>query len=264
MNHFCASAFGALLLLSACAKKEQKPLHTEPWLAHPPASAAAGSEAGLPTARYALTAQSQIHFELPSKHGTLHGTLTRVSGELNLTPGDLEHSHGQVQVDLSSLTLSEDGNADTNALLTRARRALGLTDSAADASSPTSASSPASASFELSSLEDVAPAQLEPAPDSDAGTPFARKARATAVGDLLLHGFRVVRRAPLEAEFGFASDRTLPATISIRSRAPFVISLETHEIRVQDQNIGKKASKVPAGRARDARVSVELYGRKID
>ena len=139
MNHFCASAFGALLLLSACAKKEQKPLHTEPWLAHPPASAAAGSEAGLPTARYALTAQSQIHFELPSKHGTLHGTLTRVSGELNLTPGDLEHSHGQVQVDLSSLTLSEDGNADTNALLTRARRALGLTDSAADASSPTSA-----------------------------------------------------------------------------------------------------------------------------
>ncbi len=258
MNQFCASALGALLLLSACAKKELKPLHTEPWLAHPPASAAASSDAGLPTARYALTAQSQIHFELPSKRGTLHGNLTRVSGELSLTPGDLEHSHGQVQVDLSSLTLSADGNADTNALLTRARKALGLIDSAPDASSPLSAS------FELSSLEDVAPAQLEPAPDSDAGTPFERKARATAVGDLLLHGFRVVQRAPLEAELGFTSDRTLPATISIRSRAPFVISLETHEIRVQDQNIGKKASKVPAGRARDARVSVELYGRKIE
>ena len=258
MNHFCASALGALLLLSACAKKEQKPLHTEPWLAHPPASAAASSEAGLPTARYALTAQSQIHFELPSRHGTLHGNLTGVSGELTLTPGDLERSHGQVQVDLSSLTLSEDGSADTNALLTRARRALGLTDSGTDASSP------ASASFELSSLEDVAPAQLEPAPDSDAGTPFTRKARATAVGDLTLHGFRVVRRAPLEAELSFTSDRTLPATISIRSRAPFVISLETHEIRVHDLDTGKKSPKGAAMHAREAHVSVELYGRKID
>ena len=189
-----ASALGALLLLSACAKKELKPLHTEPWLAHPPASAAASSDAGVPAARYAITEQSQIHFELPSKQGTLHGSLTHVSGELSLTPSDLEHSHGQVQVDLSSLTLSEDGNSDTTELLTRARSALGLTDATADAGSP------ATASFELSSLEDVSPAQLEPAPDSDAGAPFARKARATAVGNLLLHGFRVVRRAPLEAE----------------------------------------------------------------
>jgi hypothetical protein len=258
LNNVSSSALCALLLLSACAKKEAKPLHTEPWLAHPPASAAASSDAGAPAARYALTAQSQIHFELPSKRGTLHGNLTRISGELSLTPTDLEHSHGQVQVDLSSLTLSEDGNADTSALLTRARSALGLTDSAADASSPVNAS------FELSSLEDVTPAQLEPAPDSEAGSPFTRKARATAVGDLLLHGFRVVRRAPLEAEFGFASDRRLPATISIRSRAPFVISLETHEIRARDLDTGKKPSKGATAHAREARVSIELYGRKIE
>jgi hypothetical protein len=253
-----SSALGALLLLSACAKKEVKPLHTEPWLAHPPASAAASSDAGLPTARYAITEQSQIHFELPSKRGTLHGSLTRVSGELSLTPSDLEHSHGQVQVDLSSLTLSEDGNGDTSERLTRARSALGLTDAAADASSPVTAS------FELSSLEDVAPAQLEPAPDSDAGAPFARKARATAVGNLLLHGFRVVRRAPLEAEFSFTADRAVPTTISIRSRAPFVISLETHEIRVRELDTGKKPTKGALAHAREARVSVELYGRKIE
>jgi hypothetical protein len=242
---------GALLLLSsACAKKEVKPLHTEPWLAHPPASAAASGDAGLPAARYALTEQSQIHFELPSKRGTLHGSLT-------LTPSDLQHSHGQVQVDLSSLTLSEDGNADSSELLARARNALGLAD-ASDAGSAVSAS------FELGSLEDVAPAQLEPAPDSDAGTPFTRKARAIAVGNLLLHGFRVVRRAPLEAEFGFTADRRVPATISIRSRAPFVVSLETHEIRVRDPDTGKKPPKGSAGHAREARVSVELYGRKIE
>ena len=254
-----SSALGALLLLSsACAKKEVKPLRTEPWLAHPPASAAASSDAGLPRARYAITEQSQIHFQLPRKGGTLQGSLTRVSGELSLTPGDLEHSHGQVQVDLSSLALSEDGNADTSELLTRVKSALGLSDAAMDASSPVTAG------FELSSLEDVAPAQLEPAPDSDAGTPFTRQARATAVGNLLLHGFRVVRRAPLEAEFGFSADRKMPATISIRSRAPFVISLETHEIRVRDLSAGKKPPKGAAAHAREVRVSVELYGRKIE
>jgi len=259
LNKLSTAALGALLLLfGACAKKEVKPIHTEPWLAHPPASAAPNSDAGLPSARYAITEQSQIHFELPSKRGTVHGSLTRVTGELSLTPSDLEHSHGQVQVDLSSLTLSEDGNADTSELLIRARSALGVTDTAADASSPVSAS------FELSSLEDVAPAQLEPAPDSDAGAPFARKARATAVGNLLLHGFRVVRRAPLEAEFGFGADHKVPSTISIRSRAPFVISLETHEIRVRDLDPAKKPPKGAAPHAREARVSVELYGRKIE
>jgi hypothetical protein len=227
---------GALLLLSsACAKKEVKPLHTEPWLAHPPASAAASSDAGLTAVRYALSEQSQIHFELPSKRGTLRGSLTRVTGELSLTPSDLEHSHGQVQVDLSSLTLAEDGNAEPSELLARARNALGLTDAASDASSPVSA-----------------------------GTPFTRKARAIAIGNLLLHGFRVVRRAPLEAEFGFTVDRKVPATISIRSRAPFVVSLETHEIRVRDLDTGKKLAKGAAGHAREARVSVELYGRKIE
>jgi hypothetical protein len=248
----------ALLLLSACAKKEVKPLHTEPWLAHPPASAAANSDAGPPATHYAITEQSQIHFELPSKRGALHGSLSRVSGELSLTPSDLEHSHGHVQVDLSSLALGEDGNGDTSELLTRARSALGLTDAAADAGSPVTAS------FELSALEDVAPAQIEPAPDSDAGAPFVRKARATAVGDLLLHGFRVVRRAPLEAEFGFSADRRVPATILIRSRAPFVISLETHEIRVRDLDVSKKPAKGASAHAREVRVSVELYGRKIE
>jgi hypothetical protein len=250
---------GALLLLaSACAKKEVKPLHTEPWLAHPPASAAASSDAGLPAARYVLSEQSQIHFELPSRRGTLRGSLTRVTGEVSLTPSDLEHSHGQVQVDLSSLTLGEDGKADPSEWLARARNALGLNDAAGDASSPVTAS------FELGSLEDVAPAQLEPAPDSDAGTLFTRKARAIAVGNLLLHGFRVLRRAPLEAEFGFTADRKVPATVSIRSRAPFVVSLETHEIRVRDLDTGKKLAKGAAGHAREVRVSVELYGRKVE
>ncbi len=259
MNKHAASALSlaALLLLgTACAKKEPpKPIHTEPWLAHPPARAAASADAALPLARYALSAQSQIHFEVPSKHGTLHGSLSRVNGEFSIDAHDLSQAHAQIQVDLSSLTVSADGNSDDAALLARAKSALGIADGG----------SPVSASFELSSLEDVAPAQLEPVPDGDAGAPVVRRARATAVGNLLLHGFRVVRRAPLAAEFSFGGDRQVPASVVIRSRAPFVISLETHEIRVPEAEANaKKTAKGAASHAREARVSIELYGTKID
>ena len=249
-------ALAALALLgNACAKKDPpKPIHTEPWLAHPPASAVASADAAVPLARYVIGAESQIHFEIPSKHGTLHGSLSHVSGEFSIDPRDLSRSHGQVQVDLGSLALSADGSADDAALLARAKSALGAADGSA-----------LSASFELSSLEDVSPAQLEPAPDSDAGAPVVRHARATAVGNLLLHGFRVVRRAPLAAEFSFTADRQVPASVVIRSRAPFVISLETHEIRVPDAESGsKKALKAGPSHAREARVSIELYGTKVN
>jgi hypothetical protein len=255
LNKLGSSALCALLLLSgACAKKEPKPLHSEPWLAHPPASAAASGDAGVPAARYALSEQSRIRFELASRHGALHGSLTRVSGELSVSLADLASSRGQVRVDLSSLTLSQDGNSDDSTLLARAKGALGIGDFG----------SPPTASFELSSLEDVAPALLEPAPDRDGGAAFTRKARATAVGNLLLHGFRVLRRAPLEAEFSFDRDRNVPSTLVIRSRAPFVVSLETHEIRARDPEPRKKSGSGAALHDREARVSVELYGIKID
>ncbi|HEY3665332.1 MAG TPA: hypothetical protein VGL19_05005 [Polyangiaceae bacterium] len=261
MNKLILCALGALSLLAAgCAKKEVKPLHTEPWLAHPPASAANpgdAGDAGLPRARYTITAPSQIHFDLPSKRGMVHGSLSHVTGELSLTPTALELSRGQVQVDLSSLSLSADGAHDASDLLARAKLALGLT-----GASPSP--SDATATFELSALEDVAPALLEPAPASDAGAAFTRKARATAVGGLLLHGFRVLRRAPFEAELSFTVDRQLPASLVIRSRAPFVVSLGTHEIAVRDSEGARKQPKGAAVHPREARVSFELYGTKID
>src|SRR5450432_2987597 len=173
------------LCLSAggCAKKNPKPVRTEPWLAHPAASAALGPDAALTVVRYALTEQSQIRFELPSRHGKAQGTLTRVTGELRVSLGALAQSRGQVSAALDSLTLTEDGE-DSAALLGRARSALGLSDAgAADRARQAT-------SFEVSSLEDVSPEALEPVTLHTDHAPITRRARATAVGDLLLNGFR--------------------------------------------------------------------------
>ena len=253
------AAIGLLLLCAAgCAKKEPKPLRTEPWLAHPPARASASEsgDAALPLTRYVLGEGSVIRFELPTKRGTLSGNITRVSGELNVDLSDLTHSRGLVRADLGSLTIHAGTEVSDAVLLERARAALELS---GDAHAPATI-----ASFELTSVEDVSPAQVEPAPERDAGSPFSRQSRFTALGNLLLHGFRVARRVPLSAEFGFVGDRQVPRSVLIRSRSPFVISLETHAIvALAHESVAKAPATAPV-RARDVRVTIELYGTKID
>ncbi|HEY0466326.1 MAG TPA: hypothetical protein VGC79_19080, partial [Polyangiaceae bacterium] len=231
MNRLLFTSLSLCVLCAAsCAKKEPKPLRTEPWLAHPPASASASAnasgDAALPLTRYVLGERSLIRFEIPTKRGALRGTVTRVSGELNVDLSDLTRSRALVRADLGSLEIHASSGADNGdpALLERARAALEL--------SPDARAPAMFASFELTSVEDASPIHVESAPERDAGSlsPSSRQAHFTALGNLLLHGFRVARRAPLSAEFSFTGDRSVPDSVLIRSRAPFVISLETHAI----------------------------------
>ena len=260
----CGIYWLLLLCAASCAKKEPKPLRTEPWLAHPPAraNANASGDAALARTRYALGEGSVIRFELPTKRGTLSGSLGRVSGELSVELSDLAQTRGQVRADLGSLIIHSTTAAEASdtVLLERARAALEL--------SPDAHARAVFASFDLTSVEDASPAQVEAAPEHFAAAPslppFSREVRFTAVGNLLLHGFRVVRRAALSAEFGFVGDRQVPRTVLIRSRSPFVVSLETHAIvALAPDSLGKGPAKAPM-QAREVRVSVELYGTKVD
>jgi len=258
LNQLVSSTLCVLFLCAVgCAKKDPRPMRTEPWLAQPSASAATSSDAARPLTRYALSERSVIRFEVPIKRGSLSGELTRVAGDLELDLADLTRSRGSVRADLDSLVIHAASRAIEAALLERARLALEL---APDAGGPT-----AIASFELTALEDASPTQIEPSPERDADAPFTRRARGTAVGNLLLHGFRLTRRAPLEVEFGFGRDRLVPRNVVIRSRTPFVISLETHGIHASAAE-GDATKAHPSGpsAAREARVSVELYGTKVD
>ncbi|HET7545744.1 MAG TPA: hypothetical protein VFK05_38010 [Polyangiaceae bacterium] len=249
---------------AGCAKKEPRPLRTEPWLAHPPASTSASGAAQLPSTRYVLAERSVIRFEIPGRHGNLEGSVSRVSGELAVALSDLSLSRGLVRVELGSLEIHADHGSESanTALLERARTALEL---------PSDPHAPAVfASFDLSAVEDAVPALIEPVPERAPfpATPFSRRAQFTAVGNLLLHGFRVVRRAPLSAEFSFTGDRQVPSGVLIRSRSPFVVSLEAHAITALAPESAKagreKASSTAPARARDVRVSVELYGTKSE
>lgn len=244
-------------------------MRTEPWLAQPSARASASGAAALPSTRYVLGTDSVIRFEIPTKQGPLSGSLTRVTGELNVDLSNLALSRGAVRAELGSLEIQpkSGGASNESTLLERARAALELP------SDPTAP--PVFASFELTSVEDASPPFIDTlrdvrprdaAHERDASTPLtlSRHARFTAVGDLLLHGFRVVRRAPLSAEFGFTADGRTPQTIVIRSRAPFVVSLETHAIvALAPESRTKVPGSAPAA-AREVHVTIELYGTKSD
>lgn len=260
MNRLAVTTMGCLLLCAAsCAKKEPRPQRTEPWLAHPSARASASGDAALPATRYVLDEHSLIRFEIPTKRGALSGSITRVSGELSLELSNLSRSRGLVRADLGSLEIhgGRDSTSSDEALLERARAALELT--------PDAGVNTTFASFTLTSVEDATLETIEPAPERDGGAaPFSRRTQFTAVGDLLLHNFRVLRRAPVAAEFGFSDDRQVPRRVLIRSRAPFVVSLETHAIVAMAAESRTKVPGAAPARARDVRVSVELYGTKVD
>lgn len=249
-------ALGLGLLGSGCAKKEpKKPVHTEPWLAHPPASATS-ADAAVPSVRYVLGERSQIRFELSTKLGKVQGKVAGVKGELRIALGALGQSRGELQADLDSLSLDDDG-PNSAEWLARAKRALGVSDAGTGSALPL-------ASFELTALSDLSTDALEPPAARDGGASPNRRVRATAEGNLLLNGFRVLKRAPLEAEFGFGNDRAVPSSVVIRSRAPLVVSLATHEIHLREpagESRGRR-SKRPPSAPHDVRVSIELYGTK--
>jgi hypothetical protein len=245
----------ALVAVACADKKSPKPVHTEPWLAHPPASAAI-TDAAVPSVRYVLGPRSQIQFELSTKRGKVQGKLASVQGELRIALGALGQSRGELRADLASLSLDDDSPSSAE-WLARAKSALGLTDAGSTAASPV-------ASFEVTGLSDLSTEALEPPPARDGGGAPSRRVRATVEGNLLLNGFRVLKRAPLEAEFGFGRDGAAPSAVVIRSRAPLVVSLETHEIHLREPAraaVDRHRKQSPSA-PHDVRVSLELYGTK--
>lgn len=221
-----AALGSAVTLLGACRKHEEPVHRTEPWLAHPSAS---GSDAALPgTAprRFHFTPDSRVRFSLLGKKGKLSGSAPVQSGSLVLDPRDLTHSSATLTIDLASLAV-DDSNLPEG-------MALGMSPSAvAQQWLELGAEVPVEtreqfrvARFELSSVEGWSGAALD----------FSGRrrvtVRATAVGTLLLHGFR----APVRAELALTPQAADPGTgghpgrLSIRSASALVLPLAPHDI----------------------------------
>lgn len=241
--------FTSLLACAACSKPEEKPRRTEPWLANP--SASGTSAANAPTRfRYVFSKDSRITFSVPGKKGALRGRFSLSQGTLELDPREPKSSRARIDVDLSSLVIDTEVPEGVELGAPPTTLALQWLELGADV--PTERRDPFKlARFELTSVE--GPSYLELG-KAKGGT------RATAVGTLQLHGFR----APIRAEVRLSGGGTEP--LSIRSTAPLVVPLATHDITAR--NAAGIADTQAVARAADwvgknARVELELVAEPV-
>jgi hypothetical protein len=214
----------------ACSKKPEAPRRTEPWLASAAVSAsAAPAVSALLELRF--TPESAIRFSLPAKNGKPSGQVPIASGKLRLATQDLKSSSANVEADLTRLKLDPE-SLPAAVELPGSPDALALNWLELGSEVPLERRSQfALARFELTALENVSPPVLE------LGGKRPARVRATAVGTLLVHGFR----APVRAEVVLESLPPGPSgqlRLSIRSTSPLVLPLAPHEI----------AARGPAGR----------------
>jgi hypothetical protein len=220
MNSWLSSCL--LVLAIGCAKKEEPPRRTAPWRAQPSASAAAVASGPL---HFRVLPESSIRFSVPTRRARPAGSVALREGSIELDPRDLARTKAALDFDLTRLVIdaaslpdAEDlGGADPSAL------ALQWLELGADVPAERRAQY-AHARFELSAIEDIVGTL-----DLDSVKPSARSS-ATAVGSLLLHGFRapIRTRVVLQArEPAFAGQRR---RLAIRSLEPVVLSLAAYDI----------------------------------
>lgn len=237
-------ALAVLLVLVACRREPVRHDRTEPWAA-PGVSASSSSHVTPPGARvrYRLE-EGKVSVELPARQGKPRGTVTALSAELELDPAAPERTTGTVELDLASLTLFGDGGDDPDA--ERTRRGLEWLGLGASVASDARESARKGAFLVRS---------LEPRPG---GTWLVR-------GELALAGVRAPKTVEIGVSPAVDAASGAPERLLIRSLAPLVVSLSTHDIRPRDPHgspipgdLGLIGQKV----GREARVTFVLTLRK--
>lgn len=245
-----------IALLSACAcacgcSKEQAPARrTAPWLASASASAASSP------ARLSLhfLPESSVRFSLPSTKADPTGQLPVVEGKLELDPADLPSTRGYLEADLLRLALDPASLPPETGLDAQSAGELALQWLELGSSVPPERRQQLSrARFELTAIEGLSATSLE----LDARR--SSRVRATAIGSLLLHGFRAPVRVEVSVQ-ALPRSPDGPLRVSIRSIKALVLPLDPHDVAPRDASGFGQASQTRfAGKpGRSAKITFEL------
>jgi hypothetical protein len=247
-------ALVAILCCLACSKKAEPARRTQPWLAHP--SASADAEVSGARLTFHFVTGSSVRFSVPGRKAKVSGRVPLADGTLQLNPRDLKSASARVDVDLGQLTIEEDALPEGLELGGSTPTALALQWlELGPEVAPERRSAVSKARFELTGIDALS------APLLDFGaTRTNTQVRATAVGTLLIHGFRAPVRvelllAPLSTEPG------APRRLSIRSASALVLALAPHDITARGPSgifdaLG--AARAAAWIGKNARVEFDL------
>jgi len=216
-------ALACVLACGGCKKPDPAPHRTEPWLAHPSASAS-GAVAGAPR-NFSFIAGSTVRFSVAGRKGKVSGSVPVSGGNLQLDTRDLKSASGNVDVDLTKLSIEADGAPPDDAALGASSAtavALQWLELGPDVGAERRASF-TTARFELASVDNLS------APLLDFAAKRPPHVRASAIGTLLIHGFK----EPVRAELLLEPQRREPGTeprLMIRSAGALVVALAPHDI----------------------------------
>lgn len=221
-----AFLLAAVLLGVACSKKEEPPRRTAPWRAQPSASVNATTETG--PLHFRVLPESSIRFSVPTRRARPGGSLALLDGRIDLDPRDLSRTKASLDFDLTSLAVDAGSLPQEAELAGGDPRVLALQWLELGSDVPAERREQfAKARFELSAVEDASgPLDLE-ASKSGART------SATAVGSLLLHGFRAPVRTRVQLQVHPPAEPGAPRRLTIRSLDPVVLSLAAHDIQAR-------------------------------
>lgn len=248
-----------LVLAVACSKKDEPPRRTAPWRAQPSASAKTTSAAG--PLRFRVLPESSFRFSVPTRRTRPAGRVALQGGTIDLDPRDLSRTKATLDFDLTRLSVDPDSLPQGAELDGAEPSALALQWLELGAGVPAERREQyAKAHFELSAVEDVSgPLDLD-------ASKTAARVSATAVGSLLLHGFRAPVRTRVQLQPQKPAGLEAARRVTIRSLDPVVLSLPAHDILARSAsgvNDAALTARLADVIGKSARVEFELIAETV-
>lgn len=231
-----APPFVFALAIAACDSKPAAPLA-------PAASALAAAEKRSESAKpFAIDAAgSKVTFLMHAPFEKIHGEADgSARGELFIDVADIGKTSGLIEIDLDKLVLYQQKREDEKSEYGE-RKKSDKQNEHAKAWLEISPDAPA-AERELNRWVQFRIDKVIESSASDLGklSGAERKITATVEGELRLHQRKVRKQAKVEATFVYDGDR--PTGVSIKTTAPVVVDLDTHDVRPREL-FGKLAQK---------------------
>ncbi len=240
-----------LCLVSACKKDPGPPALGE----SPPPPAASSAPKAKSATRYSVATEGRVNVTIDAPLEKFKGETNKLSGVLDIDPGDLSAARGELVADLDAFVTSTFGDADKDESQTEhAKNWFELGEKV----EPQKRDDYKMARFTIKKVESVSSPSIATAAERDG----ARTVTMNVAGDLRVHGRSAPKTVRLEVRFTGPADA--PTEISFKTLEPLTASLSEHDVKPRDLSgrfLAGALEKV--GKKMDDKAQISVEGRAM-
>jgi hypothetical protein len=224
--HRCIAVLASLSPVAAC--------RADSGVSQGQAARALDTSSAEPTAaiwHYAIVSDGRAHVELPGVAERITADASATDGSIDLVASDLARSRGHVRVDLATLTTTTFRSDKDKTQTKHARTWLEV--QVGDRTNE----GMRFAEFAIRSVDVIGDSNLAALVPEEHGGEDQRKVALILHGELLIHGHKVPKDAPVGVVFHYPAGAPVggrPTRIEIASTQPMRIVLREHDVRPRD------------------------------